>query len=155
MDKAQIIAGKNEIISRYGAWTSHDIYLGQGISTLNKNTNCLDYGSRGYLQLLKHYGYTDLTDCKVLDLGCLEGVYTIELAQLGANVYSISSPSSLSGYTTARVAVDESSPSFGATVYACFAAYFIQLKLDGFDPRTDALDAAVQFIQIYDDKINN
>ena len=89
MDKDQIIAGKNKIISRYGAWTSHDIYLGQGISTLNKNTKGFDNGSRGYLQLLKHYGYTDLTDCRILDLGCLEGVYTIELAQLGAKTVGI------------------------------------------------------------------
>lgn len=89
MDVNQIKKRKREIIERYGEWTAHNIHLQSGVYTVGKETG--DKGSRlkRIMQIVSDFTAAPLSDLRVLDLGCLEGLFAVELARHGAEVVGI------------------------------------------------------------------
>lgn len=80
---------RKSIIENYGKWTAHNIKLADDIYTIDKDfiddrkaINCI-------LQIIADNAKKKISDARILDLGCLEGMYSIELGLHGAEVVGI------------------------------------------------------------------
>jgi Methyltransferase domain len=89
MDGAAIAAQKQAIIEKFGAWTAHNIHLGGDIYTISNAVAGDEIKLRRILQIVADSAPKPLTDLRVLDLACLEGLYAVEMAQQGATVVGI------------------------------------------------------------------
>lgn len=87
MDRDEIVRRREEIEARYGPWTAHEIDLGQGIRTLGYEFEA-DKLAR-IVQIVTDLSRQPIEHLRVLDLGCLEGGYAIELARRGARVVAV------------------------------------------------------------------
>ena len=87
MDIAQIERRKQEVIARYGPWLHDDIRLADGLCTGGAN----DQPRRLWrvMQVLSDMVPRPLRELRVLDLGCQEGIFSVELAQHAATVIGI------------------------------------------------------------------
>jgi 2-polyprenyl-3-methyl-5-hydroxy-6-metoxy-1,4-benzoquinol methylase len=77
-----------EIIERYGPWSSHNICLGDGLYTRDEPSQ----GSlrlRRIVQVAADLTGRPLETLRVLDLACLEGIFAVEFALHGAEVLAI------------------------------------------------------------------
>lgn len=75
-----------EIVARHGPWTAHSIDLGQGVRTFAERRNSKLFCTGQFLRMIAG---KQLHELRVLDLGCLEGAYAIELALQGAQVVGV------------------------------------------------------------------
>ncbi|MBI5123808.1 MAG: methyltransferase domain-containing protein, partial [Candidatus Omnitrophica bacterium] len=88
--KSDVIKEKKEkIVEKYGGWTAHNIDLGDGIYTINETLNYDTLKLRRVIQIICDISDEKIGSLKILDLGSLEGLYTIELGLQGANVVAI------------------------------------------------------------------
>ena len=68
------------IRARWGPWTAHNIQLNDNIFTISKNAgNRVSDRADLYLKLIKIFSHKNISELKVLDLGCLEGGISIKL----------------------------------------------------------------------------
>src|ERR1700712_3665370 len=74
------------VIDEHGPWTAMAIRLKDGSYT---RAPAIDYRLRRLLQVSVDLVGKPLSDCRVLDLACLEGHYAIEFALHGAEVVGI------------------------------------------------------------------
>jgi len=88
MERQLIEKRKEELINRYGEWTATNLYLGHGIWTRQKSDNP-NRRTRRFAQIAKDLFGKDIDNCRILDLGCLEGEYAIEFGLNGAKVVGI------------------------------------------------------------------
>src|SRR5688500_735232 len=72
---------------RYGKWT-YDIPLGEGVWTRGQAATT-NTRLRRVLQVAADQAGKPLADCRVLDLGCLEGLCSLEFARQGARVVGV------------------------------------------------------------------
>ncbi|MGF9763313.1 class I SAM-dependent methyltransferase [Microvirga sp. 0TCS3.31] len=93
------------MVEKYGPWTAHDIALGNGVSTMDKGLHqqwrvdwlsklILEFGAGSRMRqagaLLSQVGLSSLYKIQafkhkhILDLACLEGLFAIEFARMGA-----------------------------------------------------------------------
>ncbi len=79
--REEILAERNRVVERYGAWTAHDIDLGQGVSTLD-NGLWQQWRVDFFAALIKDYASAGRPG-RILDLACLEGLFAIEFARKG------------------------------------------------------------------------
>lgn len=89
MNRTDIIARRDAVIAADGPWLSHDIDLGQGVSTLDKGLWQqwrVDY-FQGIIE--QHSRLGQLAGTRLLDLGCMEGLFAIAFARLGADVVGL------------------------------------------------------------------
>jgi len=87
--KMPIDEGKREIIDKYGEWTAHNIQLGGDIYTIDKRIVGDEIRLKRVVQMVSDIANKPLKDLRILDLGCLEGLYAIEFARRGAEVVGI------------------------------------------------------------------
>jgi SAM-dependent methyltransferase len=87
MDQKQLEQQLNELKERYGAW-SYDIPLPHGVWTRG-NLGLPHTRLRRIVQTVQDLVQKPLSECRVLDLGCLDGMFSIEFALHGASVLGI------------------------------------------------------------------
>lgn len=75
--------------SRYGAWTAHNVRLADGVYTMSPTPTGDEVKLRRVTQIVSDVAGGDLAGLRVLDLACLEGMYSLELARRGADVVAI------------------------------------------------------------------
>jgi 2-polyprenyl-3-methyl-5-hydroxy-6-metoxy-1,4-benzoquinol methylase len=87
MDVVGVERRRAEIVRRWGEWTAHNIHLGDGVYTLGPDREADKL--RRVVQIVSDLGPGPIERLRVLDLGCLEGGYAVELARRGAEVVAI------------------------------------------------------------------
>lgn len=75
-----------QVVEKYGPWTAMAIKLPEGLYTRQP---AVDYRLRRILQIASDLVKKPLSQCRVLDLACLEGHYGIEFALHGCTVVGI------------------------------------------------------------------
>jgi SAM-dependent methyltransferase len=90
MAAEDIERSKQECISRFGPWTAHCIHLGDGVYTFNPpQVAQADSRLRRFLQVAADISEKPIDELRILDLGCLEGMFAIEFALHGSQVVAI------------------------------------------------------------------
>jgi len=79
---------KRQLEERYGAWTAHNIRLGDGLYALGPEPAGDEVKLRRVVQVVADL-FGRVEGLRVLDLACLEGMYAIELARRGAQAVAI------------------------------------------------------------------
>ena len=81
---------RREVVERYGPWLAHNVDLGDGVFTIGEGKDGVA-GERiaRITQIVCDLAGSDLTGVRVLDLGALEGGFSIELARRGATVTAL------------------------------------------------------------------
>lgn len=87
MGKKEIERRKAELIKQYGEWT-YDILLAEGVWTRG-NLEIPHTRLKRVTQIMKDLSIKSLNECRILDLGCLDGQFAIEFAMNGADVVGI------------------------------------------------------------------
>jgi SAM-dependent methyltransferase len=80
---------KKEITDQWGAWRAHNIQLHDQIYTIENRVLGDGLKLRRIMQIIADFDPKPVHDLTVLDLGCLEGLYAIELARQGAKVIGV------------------------------------------------------------------
>jgi len=91
-DEETIAQRRRELIDRAGAWTAHNIRLGGDVFTVGPEISRDEYRARQTTQIVADLVAAtsgDLHGLRILDLACLEGLHSVELAMRGAEVVGI------------------------------------------------------------------
>lgn len=80
---------KRRIEEKYGQWTAHNFSLGHGVFTIRDEVVGDEVKLRRIVQIVADICNRPVSALKVLDLACLEGMYSIEFASQGAQVCAI------------------------------------------------------------------
>jgi 2-polyprenyl-3-methyl-5-hydroxy-6-metoxy-1,4-benzoquinol methylase len=96
VERDQIENKRQELIDRYGLWTSHNLQLQDDLYTFTKDQATFDQQLTNHgvhlqriLQIVVDIVQKPIGDLRVLDLACLEGIYGLEFARHGAEVVAI------------------------------------------------------------------
>ena len=89
MDAAQLSVERQEIIDRYGEWGSANIALPHGLFTIDATARGDNFRTHKFIQIISTLLPQPINRLRVLDLACGEGLYSVELAQQGAEVLGI------------------------------------------------------------------
>lgn len=73
----------------HGPWTAHNISLGDGVFTIADRVVGDEVKLRRIVQIVSDVCDRPISELRVLDLACLEGMYGIEFARQGARVCAI------------------------------------------------------------------
>ena len=80
---------KAELEARHGPWTAHNIRLAEGLYTLSEHPAGDEVKLRRVVQIVSDLFDARLSELRVLDLACLEGMYALEFARRGSEVVAI------------------------------------------------------------------
>lgn len=89
MNRAELVTRRDAIAAAHGPWSAHDIDLGQGVSTLDKGL-WQQWRVDFFRALIeRHTEQRAIAGLRLIDLGCLEGLFAIEFARLGAETVGL------------------------------------------------------------------
>jgi 2-polyprenyl-3-methyl-5-hydroxy-6-metoxy-1,4-benzoquinol methylase len=77
------------ITENYGPWTAHNFSLGRDVFTIKDAVQGDEVKLRRILQMVSDICRRPINELRVLDLACLEGLFSIELGKRGAHVCAI------------------------------------------------------------------
>ncbi len=77
-----------EVVERHGRWETHNVRLGDDVFTISPQAQTTATKLVRIVQVIEDV-CGDLTQLRVLDLACNEGLYSLELAAHGASVVGI------------------------------------------------------------------
>ncbi|MGE3410527.1 MAG: class I SAM-dependent methyltransferase [Pirellulales bacterium] len=80
---------KRKIIEVHGSWTAHNIHLGEGVFTIGHDICGDNIKLNRILQIVRDLTSGPPESLRILDLGCLEGLYSTAFASQGASVVAI------------------------------------------------------------------
>jgi len=89
MNEAEILNRKKVIEAKYGPWTAHNFSLENDIFTMKAEVIGDEVKLRRVVQIVSDVSDRPIGDLHILDLACLEGMYSIAFAQQGAKVCAI------------------------------------------------------------------
>src|SRR6185369_11348217 len=89
MDSQTIIDTKNSVITKYGDWTAHNICLQDGIYTIAPHIVGDEVKLRRIVQCVFDLAGGSVDGLRILDLACLEGLYSVEFARHQAQCVGI------------------------------------------------------------------
>jgi hypothetical protein len=96
MDTEQIKLKRQKIVEQFGDWTAHNIHLQDDTYTYNQSHPKFEEQLTGHgihlqriVQIVSDVTNQPLSNLRVLDLACLEGLYGIEFARHGSEVIGI------------------------------------------------------------------
>jgi hypothetical protein len=113
MDEQELRARKAEIEQQFGPWTAHSIPLAHGVVT-NPRRAGAQLLLRRIVQTIADFSLKPWDQLRILDLGSLEGFYSLEFASQGAQVVAIEGRESNNVHAR-----------FAAEVRACRSVEFI------------------------------
>jgi SAM-dependent methyltransferase len=81
---------RREVIRRHGAWVGYNLHLGDGVYTMRPGPpGAAEARIQRVVQLVQDLAGASLDGLRVLDLGCHEGGFSIELGLHGAEVLGL------------------------------------------------------------------
>ena len=80
---------KETVEEKYGPWTAHNFSLGQNVFTIKDEVAGDEVKLRRVVQIVADVCDRPISELRVLDLACLEGMYGIEFSRQGAHVCAI------------------------------------------------------------------
>lgn len=89
MDPETVRAERDALVERLGPWTAHNVRLADGVFTLSERPSGDEVKLRRVTQIVSDLYAGALDGVRVLDLACLEGMYTLELAARGADAVGL------------------------------------------------------------------
>jgi SAM-dependent methyltransferase len=90
VNRDEISARRQALIDRFGPWTAENIDLGHGIYTMAPDlVGMAEERVKRIVQLVSDYARGELSGLRILDLGCYEGGFAVELARRGAEVVAL------------------------------------------------------------------
>ena len=90
MDATALQARRDEVAAEHGAWIGYNIHLGHGVYTMgNDHVGTAEILVHSVVQAVSDLAAKPLSQLRVLDLGCHEGAYAIELGLHGAEVVGV------------------------------------------------------------------
>ena len=72
----------------YGPWTAHDIQLAANVSTMGRGLQ-QQWRVDWFRYQFERHASKPLVESRILDLACLEGLFAIEFARLGASTVGV------------------------------------------------------------------
>jgi 2-polyprenyl-3-methyl-5-hydroxy-6-metoxy-1,4-benzoquinol methylase len=89
VDTKTIVEEMNAVSSKYGPWRYCNIYLQDGVYTMSPKIIGDEIKLRRVIQCISDHAGGSLEGLRILDLGCGEGIYSIELARHKAQVVAM------------------------------------------------------------------
>ncbi|MGI8886668.1 MAG: class I SAM-dependent methyltransferase [Gaiellaceae bacterium] len=90
MDSLSISGRLNDVVAAYGPWTAHNIHLGENVYTMLPGIEGdNELRLQRIVQIVSDVCARPFNELRVLDLGCLEGLFAVEFARRGAQVVGL------------------------------------------------------------------
>lgn len=87
-DVAAVEEAKHKLVAEFGPWTT-PVFLGDGITACEAPDPSRGTRLRRLVQIVEDVAGRPLSETRILDLACLEGMISVELARRGARVLGI------------------------------------------------------------------
>ena len=88
LDAAAVEEARQKVVAEFGPWST-PVFLGDGITACETPDPGKGTRLRRLLQITRDVAGRPLEGTRILDLACLEGMVSVELARLGARVLGI------------------------------------------------------------------